>query len=279
MTTRQFRDPQGRRIAIYEVPTNVGDPDDPMAPCNAPLHDPDSNLDHLYFHSDFDPMEVAFGPINVVVGHAAIPAGSGGGGVGSFTNTMVYGSIVRSHELFSHDLGYPPDFFLIIGDDVVHPGFPVQYDLADGRARLVTAYATDNKIMLHEFGIQTSSALAATNVTYTLLILRRPPAPAGSVLFDFDPSTGIVEMAFGKFRSDRRYLQIVSGGTPFGVPLGRTIGFDNGTFRSASPSGALRDIVPADFRVSFGSGGPSYGPAGNYGGAFTGDGAVLVQAP
>src|SRR5690606_10480242 len=105
-------------------------------------------------------------------------------------------------------------------------------------------------------GVQTSNILAAVDVTYTLLILRRPPAASGDTLFDFNPDTGVVEMAFGKFRSDRRYLQVVPGGTPFGIPLGRTMHFKNGTFRSVSPSGAVRDIVPSTFRISFGPGGP-----------------------
>jgi hypothetical protein len=279
MTIRQFRDPQGGRIAIYEVPTDVGDPDDPEADCNAPLNDPANNLQYLHFHSDYDPMEVAFGPTDVVINHASIAAGSGPGGVASFNSLMAYGSIVRTHELFDHDLGYPPDFFLIVGDDVVHPGFPVQFDAGDGRARCVTAYATNAKIMLHEFGVQTSNTLAAVDVTYTVVILKRPPAPSGTILFDFDPETGIVEMAFGKFRSDRSYLQIVAGGSPFGVPLGRTIDYDNGTFRSTSPSGVNRDIVPSSFKISVGFGGPVYGPSGDYGGSFDGEGFISVQAP
>lgn len=279
MTIRQFRDPQGGRIAIYEVPTDDGDPDDPEAPCNAPLNDPENNLQYLYFHSDFDPMEVAFGPLNVTVSHLSIPAGSGSGGVNSFGQTMVYGNIVRTHELYTHNLGYKPTFFLIVGSDVLHPGFPVQYDVADGRARCVTAYATTSKIMLEERGVQTTNSMAAQNVTYTLLILRRPPAPSGNTLFDFNPETGVVEMAFGKFRSDRHYLQVVAGGTPFGIPLGRTLHFKNGTSRSVSPTGAIRDIVPSTFRISFGPGGPVYGPSGNYNGSFSGEGFVSVQAP
>src|SRR5690606_20968877 len=98
--------------------------------------------------------------------------------------------------------------------NVVHPGFPVQFDSADGRARVVTAYATASKVMLHEVGVQTTTPLAAISVTYTVMVLRRPPSPINSTLWDYDPETDIVRMAGDRFRSDRRYLQVVDGGTP-----------------------------------------------------------------
>lgn len=279
MTIRRFKDPIGQRIAIYETPPGQVDPDNINDPSNAPLVDPANNLQYLYYHSDLDPMEVAIDRTNVTVNHLIIAAGTGPGLTGSLNNGRVYGGVVRTHELLTHDLGYVPDFFILVGNELVHPGWPVQYDSADGRARRVRAYATSSKIMLEERGVQTSTAMAAVAVTYTIMVLRRPPGAVNNNLDAYDPVTDIYRMAGDKFRSDRRYLQVVPGGSPFGIPLGRTLDFNNGTYRSVSPSGSVRDVVPASFRIAFGGGGPLFGPDGNYKGSFTGDPAVLVQAP
>lgn len=272
-------DPVTGRCALYEEPSGSGAADNPYSARNAPLNNPASNLAYLYFHSDYDPMEVVSGPTVVGINHATIAAGTGPGGAVSVNNGRVYGGYSADHLLLTHGLGYVPDFFLLSGSNVIHPGFPIQYDSADGRARQVTAYATTTQIRLYEVGVQTSTALAGLTVNYTVLVLKAPPAPTGDVLLDFNPSTGVVKMARDKFSSDRRYLQIVAGGSPFGLPLGRTIDLANGTFRSVSPDGTIRDVVPSTFRVSFGSGTPTYGPNGNYNGAFTGDPSILVQAP
>jgi hypothetical protein len=176
-------------------------------------------------------------------------------------------------------LGYVPDFFCVFGATTVHPGFPIQFDSADGRARSVTAYATATQIRLYETGIQTSNAMGGLTANYSLVVLKQPPPPTGTVLYDFNPVSGLVRMGFEKFRSDRRYLQVVSGGSPFGIPLGRTIDLQNGAPRSVGAGGSIRDIVPASFRVAFGGGTPNYGPAGSYDGTFLGDPVVMVQAP
>ena len=267
------------RVAIFEENGTSGDPEDPNSTRNAPLNNPASHLSRIYYHSDYDPIEVAVGPANVTISHEAIPAGSGPGGQSSFNGWLVYGGFTRTHTLLSHGLGYVPDFAVAVNNQTLHPGYPVQYNAADGRARCVTAYATSSAIRLSEFGIQSSVSLPALNVTYNVMVYARPPAPSGNNMIDFDSATGVLKMARNKFSSDRQYLQIVSGGSPFGFPLGKTIDLSNGTFRSVQPNGAIRDVVPEDFRVSFGEGGPSYGPTGEYKGSFTGGGAIQVQAP
>lgn len=271
-------DPVTARIALYTEPSSSGDPFDPNSARNAPLNNPASNLASLYYHSDYDPIEVGFGPTDVSITHSTIPAGSGIPGSVTINGASFYGNFSDDKLLFTHGLGYPTDFMVTVGDQTLHPGYPVQF-VSDGRARCVTAYATATEIRLYEVGIQTSSALASVGVTYTVLVFKRLPAPSGDVLMEFDPSTGVVKMARDKFSSDRRYLQIVAGGSPFGFPLGRTIDLANGTFRSVQPDGTIRDVIPSTFRLAIGNGGPAFGPSGNYTGAFTGDPSILVQAP
>jgi hypothetical protein len=279
MTIRHFRDPQSGRVAIYEVPTDIGDPDDPAALCNAPLNDPANNLQYLYYHSDYDPME-AVGPIDITINHGTVPANpASGGAVGQLTTGVSYGGYATDYAVHTHGLGYVPDFLAVVGSDIMSPGYPVQFDLGDGRCRFVTFYATTTEIRAYEFAMQTSAALGAISIDYSLLILKAPPAPTGDALFDFDPDTNIVKMALEKFSSDRKYLQIVAGGSPFALPTGKTVDLANGTFRSVSASGAIRDIVPSSFAVSFGGYGSQAGPTGDYNGSFTGEPVIQVQAP
>lgn len=279
MTDVFMTDPVTGRCALFEEPVGTGDPKDPNSARNAPLNNPSTNLQYLYFHSDYDPMEVVLGPTTVAVAHGTIPAGSPSGGVVGLNNGRVYGGYATSHVLLTHGLGYVPDFFILQGANTVHPGYPIQFDSADGRSRNVTAYATTTQIILYEYGVQTSNALAGMSINYTVLVLKRPPAPSGNILMDFDPATGIVKIGRDKFSSDRRYLQIVAGGSPFSLPLDRTVDLANGAPRSVSPDGAIRDVIPASFRVAYGYGGPTFGPNGNYNGAFTGSPTIQVQAP
>lgn len=279
MATVFMADPATGRCALYLEPTSSGDPQDPNSARNAPLNNPASNLAYLYYHSDYDPVEVAIGPVNVSISHPEIPAGSGLGGQSSINGQLAYGGFTSTHTLVTHSLGYAPDFAVSVGNQTLHPGYPVQYDPADGRSRCVTAYATSSAIYLYEFGIQSSVALASTSITYNVMVYARPPAPSGGNLIDFNPSNGVLKMARNKFSSDQRYLQIVSGGSPFGFPLGKTIDLSNGTFRSVQPNGSVRDVVPSIFQISFGEGGPAFGPTGEYKGSFTGGGAIQVQAP
>jgi hypothetical protein len=276
-----FMDPETGDTALFVDPGGGGQWDDINAPMNRPAKSPLNWLSHLYFHSSLDPMEVAVGPQVVNVSHASIPAGSGADGVLTWDNSQFYGGWSTTHTLLNHGLGYPPDFLLLSGSNVIHPGYPIQFDSSDGRSRCVTAYATSSQILLYEFGIRATNAMAAVTVPYTVIVLRRPPAPTGNVMFEFEPDDGLVRMGKEKFRSDRRYLQVVAGGSPFGLPTGKTIDLKNGTFRSVAPNGSARDVVPSTFRVAFGEYFTSlgFGPDGNYNGSFSGTPSVQVQAP
>jgi len=279
MAVVYMTDPSTGRCALFEEPVETGDFNDPDSARNAPLNSPSTNLQYLYFHSDYDPMEV-IGPVDITINHGTVPANpASGGAVGQLTTGVSYGGYTTDYAVHTHGLGYVPDFLAVVGSDIMSPGYPVQFALADGRCRFVTFYATTTQIRAYEFAMQTSASLSAISIDYSLLILRQPPAPTGDVLLDSDPETGIVTMGRGKFSSDRKYLQIVDGGSPFALPTGKTVDLANGTFRSISASGAVRDIVPSSFRVSFGAYGSQGGPAGNYNGSFAGEPVIQVQAP
>jgi hypothetical protein len=146
----------------------------------------------------------------------------------------------------------------------------------------VAAEATTSIIRLKEWAVRTSNAMPAVSRTYTVVVLKRPPAPSGNVMKWWDPSTGVLHLARGKFRSDRRYLQIVAGGTPYGFSKGRMIDRSNGAVRYVDPDGSQFEPVPADFGVYIAMPG-NYGafttPSYAYDGSFAGAPAVLVKLP
>jgi len=270
------------RAAIYEEAPGGGDTEDNNALMHRPFMDPGSWLANIYFHTDLDYMEVSHGPTAVVVSHAAVAAGSLGGANFNAASTMVYTGSPATHELLTHGLGYVPDFMVVVNDDLVYPGRAVQ-SLADGRTRSICAYADTNKVYLREWYIQSASVMPAISATYTVLVFKRPPAPSGDVVYRFDESTGILQMGKGKFSSDRRYLQVRSGGLPFGFPLGKTIDRKNGAPRLVDPDATITEPVPASqkfvFATNYQTSGFVFGASAAYNGTFTGSPAIEVQAP
>lgn len=276
-------DPTSGKVALFSEPTTSGSASDPDSARNAPLKNPSSYLVNLRFHSDLDYLEVAFGPTAVAVSHAAVGAGSGPSELVGLNNVLVYGGVSATHVLLTHSLGYVPDFMVVANGDTVYGGTPVQR-LSDGRTRHVSAYATTSQIILAESAVRTASAMPAVDVTYTVIVFKRPPDPSGTVLFEVDQADGEVRMGFGKFNSSRPYLQIVSGGTPYGFSTGRTIDLTNGAPRLVDPDGTVTDVVPAGTAMAFAMGSEpggsiSYGPSMAYDGSFTGDGGVLWKVP
>ena len=271
------------RVAFFQENGTTGDVDDPDATRNLPLSDPGNHLDKLRFHSDLDYLEVSHGPTDVTISHAAVSAGSGPAtGVG-LNNVLFYGGVSADHLLLTHSLGYVPDFLVIANGDTVYGGTPVQR-LSDGRTRHVAAYATTTQIRLAERAVRTSSSMAAVDVTYTVIVFRRPPDPSGAILIDRDPDTGVVKMGFDKFNSSRRYLQVVAGGTPYGFTQGRTVDLKNGAPRLVDPDGTITDIVPSGTAMYFAStaepgGSISYGSSQAYNGSFTGSPGILFKVP
>lgn len=274
-------DPNTERCALYDENGTDGDPDNPNSTRNAPLNNPNSHLDKIYFHSDFDYCEVGFGPTNVTINHSSVSPGGSPSGVG-LNALLVYGTYSASNVLLTHSLGYIPDFMVIADGDIIYGGTPIQY-LSDGRTRNVTAYATTSQIILYETAIRTSSTIPALSKTYTIIVFLQPPEASGNVLIDFNPTSGTVEMGKGKFNSSRRYLQIVPGGSPFGFARGRTIDLNKGAPRFVDPDGTITDPVPSyaamNIAMSGETGSVVYGDSYAYNGSFTGTPGILVQVP
>ena len=275
-------DPVSGKVALFDENGTSGDPIDPMAARNAPLQSPAAHLDKVYFHSDLDYMEVSHGPTVANVSHALVAAVTDPGAAATPSRVIAYGTAVTTHTLLTHSLGYVPYFLVVLGGDIVYPGQPVQV-LSDGRQRRVVAYADSTTIKLREWAVQTNATMAAVNLAYTVVVFRAPPAPSGTILYDWDPTTGIVQMGRGKFRSDRRYLQVVPGGSPYGFSLGRTIDLKNGAPRYVDPDGSIFEPIPSDFalkvRMSDEPNDAPYGPPMAYNGSFAGSASVLVQVP
>lgn len=282
MAIVKMNDPATGRTALFVEPVEMGDPEDPNSVRNYPLNNPATSLQYLYFHSDFDYLEVALGPTNVVIPHAAIAAGSPPAGA---TVGFGWNGFTANHLLLTHGLGYVPRVLIIVNGNTLWPGMPVQ--TGGGSTRFASFYVTATEVRLVEFSSAGPGGLAAANITYTVIVLSDPPAATGNILFDFDPVTGIVEMGRRKFKSDRRYLQVVPGGSPFGISYGgKTIDLNNGAMRAFRPDGTYYEPVPAGLQLGLAQYdlygtyyGISYGASMGYGGGYGGPGNIQVQAP
>lgn len=283
MSVVMMNDPATGRFAIYDEAPGGGDPSDPNSLCNRPLNNPASWLDLIYFHTDLDYMEVINGPTTVTVNHAAVsPAASP---PATATINFGLGNGVADTLLLTHNLGYIPQAMVIVNGNVVWPGMPVQVD-GSGGSRFVSFYVTTTQVRLYEYSSTGNSTLAATSLDYTVIVFKQPPVPSGNILFDFDTVTGVVQMGKGKFNSLRRYLQVVPGGSPFGVSLGRTIDLSNGAIRAWRPDGNYYEPVPVGLvayiprpRAPGGFYGSSYGNDMSYNGSYGNPGAIQVQVP
>lgn len=283
MSTVFMTDPDTGRAALFDEPTTSGEASDPNSPRNAPLNNPDTNLQFIRFHSDFDYMETSLGPNEVIVNHPTISAGGtpGSGQIG-IDGVIYYSNSSVDHVLATHNLGYIPVFFVISDEDIVYSGQPIQF-LPDGRTRKITAIATTTQIILREWSARTSVDLPSISKTYTVVVFRQPPPPSGNILFDFNPITGIVEMGLGKFNSERAYLQTNSTNTGYGFSLGRSIDLQNGAPRYVDPDSTITDPVPtttsAKIRFTLEPNTAAFGPSLGYTGSFLGSPSIEVVVP
>lgn len=279
-------DPVTNNIGLYDEPVpaaTAADYEDANSPCNAPLNDPEAYLPYVYWHILMDNLEVAFDEA-VSISHSAI-----GSGVDVFDPSAAVQNVYDvdpttiDHDVLTHGLGYEPLVLVAFGDDILTPGYPVQYPVTtNGSVRYVCPFVTATKVYLREFRSRGSAGLAAINLNYRIIVFRQQRPAAGSVppvLVDFDPATGLLTLGDGRWRNDRRYLQVVAGGTPFGLALGRTMDAANGAPRFVAPDGTVFDPVPASVCQRFTNGNPAWGDPMIYDGAFSGGGAVQVQAP
>lgn len=283
-------------VALFTEEPGGGDVFDISAPRNAPAASPESYLGSIKLHTALDNMEVV-SDTTVTVSHGVVGGAgsvdisgggggvSGGGGTGNF-GIVSYGASATDTTLVTHSLGYVPDVLVVVGTQVLIPGMPVQFP-GQPTGRFVSVYVTSSIVGLHEWSVVGGSGLASTSVDYRVIVLHQARNASGSKLFDFDPATGILKMGFDRFSSDRRYLQVVAGGSPFRIAYGKTLDIKNGAPRFIQPDGTTYDPVPSSQQgrwvVQYNNGAStytgSYGSAMNYTGSAAAPLSIMVQAP
>ncbi len=275
-------DPATGRVALFNQNGAVGDQGDPNSTRNLPLNNPGTYLDKIKFHSDLDFLEVAFagsGPLThtSIAGIAAAPG-----------LAAAYGTNAGSDDqlLLTHSLGYVPFALVAVGSNILWPGMPVQ-NVSDGGARYASANVDTMTLNIHTQATIGATTLPSATLTYSWLVFKDPPAAAGHILIDFDPTTGITTLGLGKISTDKPYLQVVAGGSPLGFSLGRTIDLNNGAPQAWRPDGTTFAPVPSGLKAYYPSvtydgvdlGGETLGGSMAYAGSYTGPSSVQVQAP
>lgn len=279
---RFMTSPATGQAAFYE-PLTGGSQFDPTAPQNAPLLDPASHLDKVYLHPDLDYLEVLTSG-SVSKTHDLIP------GVSTsdprFQNNFGYEAGSDDQQLATWTSpGYVPYALVAVASNVLS-GTPVQNN-SDGGARYVTPYVRANELRIKVVNTIGVTDLAAVTLTYVYIVFKNPPFATGNVLFKWDPATGVAEFGLGKWRSDRKYLMVASGGSPLSFAMGRTIDDANGSARLFRADGTHLDPTPSGVRLLLphflytGAIG-GYGSVGGsmaYNGSAVAPAAVQVQAP
>lgn len=281
MTTVFMTDEVTGHFALFDLAPGGGDVEDRNALMHRPLLDPEDWLPNIYIHSALDLMEVESETV-VTISHAAIAAGTNTTGI-ELASAFDYGAGLTDHELLTHGLGYEPLVMVVVGTERLTPGQPVQGPgSTGGTVRYVSPHVTSSKVYLREHASRGNSGLAAADIDYRVLVIRQPRPPSGNRLLDLDPDTGTISMGFDRFNADRRYLQVVTGGTPFGVCLGRNADAQNGAPRFVSADGSVFDPVPSSVQMGIKAateGSVTYGSPMHYTGSFSGSGSIQVQAP
>ncbi|MEO9227440.1 MAG: hypothetical protein ABI216_00610 [Devosia sp.] len=259
-------------VAIFEEASGGGVWKDPSAPRNEPAVDPEGNLDKVKFSTLLDNLEVYSDDI-VTISHTS--GGTTGGSDGQ--NQVSWNQGAAEWTLKTHSLGYVPLVLIAQSTKAIYPGLPVQQGTG-GAARYVYPYVDTTTVKLHEVRSSSGSALSALSIDYRVIVFLAPRDASGSKLWDFDPSTGILKLGFDRFSSDRSYLQVVAGGSPFGVFGGRTADLNNGAPRFALPDGTHYDPIPSNMQARIDTR-TGYGSSMAYGGSFAPTDVFQVQAP
>lgn len=271
-------DPVTGHAALFEEAPGGGDHRNRLSLRNRPLVDPENWLANIYLHTALDFMEVHSDSTHTV-NHATVAALTPPSPGFSSTRWAAVGASAATWPLLTHSLGYVPHFAVVVDGHIVKPGHPVQVVSGGAkRARIVSVYATTAQILLREWSRTTSDgSIPAISKTYRVIVFRAPRAPSDSKALDASPGDARVAMGLGRFDVSRRYLQVVPGGSPFGLTDGRSIDLKKGAVRLTNPDGSYYDMVPTDFQITFtppgNGGGVMY-----YDGSFVGSG-IQVQAP
>lgn len=266
-------------VGLYAEPEAWGAYDDPNSGWNRPLRYPTQYLPYVLFHTALDQMEVHAYQPGLVINHASV-AGISNDAFGNSgqDKAATFGVSRNDRLLLAHNLGYVPNFLAAVNQIILTPGFPVQA-LTGGRTRYVTVYATETEIRLNEVSSVNDENMPAVSVSYQLLVFKNPPAPSGGIKLEFVPSSGLVTMGFGRFRSDRAYLQVmpVGVGTPFALPNGPTVDLKNGAPVVIKASGENVKPMP-NLRFQTVTNRP-FGEIVQYDGVFSPPPTIPVQAP
>jgi hypothetical protein len=227
-------------MAIWEKPAS-GDP-------LAPYDDPIANFGLVRFHSDFQYLSNSLRVNGISVSHASVAGVTGSGytipSSGGFaTGPIANGQIVVTDKLlYTHSLGYVPQFMVLYNGAIVYGGTCVQQTADRLKARFVSAYATTTEIRLQDIGISNSDALPAASVSYDVLIFRDPSPIGGDPLYRNTPDE--ITLGYGRITSEQRPLRRAVGAEGFFyIPLDRTSDIRNGAYRTISPAGAV-DLGP-----------------------------------
>lgn len=290
MTWAFMTDPITGNIGLYNEPVNSGAFNDPNSARNAPLNSPISNLKDLIWHIQLDNMEV-FMEQDVTVSHPAVPIGTDALGSGDNTSNgstqFDFSYTPIDYDVLTHGLGYQPIIFVADGTKILSPGQIIQRGPSTTVAtRYVSFYVDNTKVWIRETASRGGVILPALTKTYKIIVIRQQRPAEGNVppiLKDYNPVSGLLKLGDGRFASDRRYIQVVPGSSPFGLALGRTMDFNNGTPRQVDVDGVITETTPAEFGIRFYIRGITYAPdapvPGNYGGTFTGDTTLRIGAP
>lgn len=230
------------RSAIYEEAPGGGDPIDPASLMNRPVIAPLDWLQNIYFHSDLDYYGVAAYNLSVSLTHSAI-TGATVTNAGGISNPISYqfNSAIQDQLVLTHNLGYVPRFYAVVDGKMAPNSAPVQYSSVN-KIRFASVYATTTEIRVHSFGFTDNTTLAATTVTYGVLVFRTPAIEPSLPMLSIDVNSPGVVFGQGKFIGSQPHLRVVGpGDTDFAVATNRTMAIRNGGFRTYLPNGSFFD--------------------------------------
>lgn len=268
-------------VALFDEPNTTGAMDDFFAARNAPARNPEAYMERVYFHSVCDPMEVLVAT-TASISHSSIAGISAPGGEATSSAIYAWAGAVDDKlllDLTSYGLTEEPFALVALNDRILTPGIPIQTDTG-GRVRYGTLYATTTALRIAETATKTTSSLGAVTNNYQIIVFKKPAGDINDVLMGFDPGDGVFQMGFGRFRTDRKYLQVTPGGSPLVLNRGRSIDLANGAPRFVLADGTAYEPVTSGATWVL-AGGSSSTPATNlkYNGSFTNTDGVEVQAP
>lgn len=250
-------------VVAYEAAPTEGDGkgrDDITANSNRPAVAPIDWLENLRFWSDAFLFEVAAGPTDVTVNHAAVS------GASTVMQTFLDGAqLIRpgtrtetNHTLVTHSLGYVPLALVALNDAVLAGGAGVQAPSDQGR--FVCPYVTDTIVGLRELAWSSGSALPALSRTYTVIVFNiSEPDGLGRAL-EYDLTGGWLKMADGKLDTREKYARRVQPfESAFDFNTSPTMQFGNGGFKLVTGGNVYQTMGYFNTNQFLG---PSYIPIG-----------------